>query len=385
MLNEVTYVKTAGKEIFLVGTAHISQESIALVEKTISEQSPDTVAVELDAQRYDSILNKKKWDETEIHKVIKEKKTYLFLMQLFLTNFQRKLGDQVGVKPGAEMLKAIEVANKKEIPLALIDRDIGITLKRAFKTMGLTEKLSLFYGFISGIFEKEEIDEDLMEKLKDNDIMNEMLEELSREIPSIKKVLIDERDTYLANSILAEKGEKIVAVVGAGHVTGIKKIIESDKRTGLKEISEVPKTKAAYKLIPYVFPLLFLAIVAWGFYTSGTQLTIELFKKWFLINGVLSGLGAAIALGHPLSILVALIAAPITSLNPTIAAGWFAGLTEAWIRKPRVKDFDNLFALNGITDYWKNGVTRILLVIIFANLGSMAGTFIALPYLATLL
>ncbi len=387
MLNEVTNISVEGKEIFLVGTAHVSRESVDLVGDVIELEKPDVVAVELDEQRYDSLVNKKKWDETEIYKVIRTGKTYLFLLQLLLTNFQRKIGDELGIKPGSEMLKAVELAKERNIKIALVDRDIRVTLKRAFNRMSLKEKFSLFYGFFSGFFEEEEIKGDIIEKLKDKDVMTEMMEELSREIPSIKDVLIDERDRYIANKIVNLEGERIVAVVGAGHVGGIKRIIESSagRVEDIRGLEEIPESRSMLKYAAYVIPLIFLALVGWGFYTSGAEFTMDILVKWFLITGGLSALGVVLALGHPLSVITAFLAAPFTSLNPTVAAGWFAGLTEAWVRKPRVKDFDNLFKLDRMRDYWGNGVTRILLVMVFANIGSSIGTFVALPYLAMLL
>ena len=386
MLNEVTKVSRDGKEIFLIGAAHVSMESVNLVREVIEEENPDIVAVELDKQRYDSLLNERKWDETEIHNVIRTGRIYLFLLQLLLTNFQRRIGDELGVKPGSEMLKAIELARERSIEIALVDRDIRITLKRAFKKMSLREKFKLFLGFLSGILEEEEINDEILERLKDKDIVTEMVEELSREMPSIKGVLIDERDRYIANKIINLEGEKIVAVVGAGHVDGIKKFIESKNgKKGIEDLEEIPKSGNWLRYIGYLIPVIFLSIVGWGFYTNGAELTIEMLYKWFLINGSLSALGVILALGHPLSVITAFLAAPFTSLNPTLAAGWFAGLTEMWIRRPRVKDFDGLFGLKRLRDYWENRVTRILLVIVFANIGSSIGTFIALPYLALLL
>jgi len=386
MLNEVTKVSRDGKEIFLIGAAHVSMESVNLVREVIEEENPDIVAVELDKQRYDSLLNERKWDETEIHNVIRTGRIYLFLLQLLLTNFQRRIGDELGVKPGSEMLKAIELARERSIEIALVDRDIRITLKRAFKKMSLREKFKLFLGFLSGILEEEEINDEILERLKDKDIVTEMVEELSREMPSIKGVLIDERDRYIANKIINLEGEKIVAVVGAGHVDGIKKFIESKNgKKGIDDLEEIPESGNWLRYTGYLIPVVFLSIVGWGFYTNGAELTIEMLYKWFLINGSLSALGVILALGHPLSVITAFLAAPFTSLNPTLAAGWFAGLTEMWIRRPRVKDFDGLFGLKRLRDYWENRVTRILLVIVFANIGSSIGTFIALPYLALLL
>jgi pheromone shutdown-related protein TraB len=385
MLNEVTRVSAAGKEILLVGTAHVSAESVELVRKTIDEETPDAVAVELDAQRYESLVNKKRWDETEIHRVLKEKKTQLFLLQILLSNFQRKIGDKLGSKPGAEMAAAVEEAKKMNVRVELVDRDIRTTLKRAFAKMSLKEKGKMLYGFVSGIFEEEQLEEGVLEKLKDDDVMTEMLNELSAEIPSIKEVLIDERDSYITEKILSAEGKKIVAVVGAGHVNGIKKRLEAGFRKDIGALELVPESGRFWKYFGYLIPALFLLIVAYGIYTNGANITAELLVRWFLITGLFAAIGAAAALAHPLSIAAAFVAAPFTTLHPALAAGWFSGLTEAWIRKPKVKDFDELYKLNGLGDYWRNGVTRILLVMAFTNLGATAGVVIGLPYLATFL
>jgi pheromone shutdown-related protein TraB len=390
MLNEITKVKVNGKEIILVGTAHVSKKSVELVKKSIEEEKPDLVAIELCKDRYKALVNKKKWDETEITKVIKSGKTHLFLLQLLLTNFQRKIGDELGIKPGSEMLKAIKIAKENKIPVKLVDRNVRITLKRAFNLMSLKEKFKLLFSFVSGIFSSEEIDEETIEKMKESDVLTEMMEDLGKEIPSIKKVVVDERDTYIASKILSSKKKKILAVVGAGHVSGIKKNLEnlenlSEEKDELKNLEKIPEKKSFLKYIWYLIPLVFIIILGWAFYTRGADLTLNLFTKWFLINGILAALGVLIALGHPLSILTAFLAAPFTSLHPAVAAGWFSGLVELWVRKPKVKDFEGLLKIDGITDLWRNGVTRILLVIAFANLGSSLGTFIALPYLASLL
>lgn len=383
MPDESIKVRVEGKEIILVGTAHVSRNSVELVKKTIEEEAPDAVAVELCEQRYDALVNKKKWDETEIHKVIKEGKTYLFLMQLLLANFQRKLGDKVGVKPGSEMIQAIDTAKEKNIKVGLVDRDIKITLRRAFNKISLREKLKLVYGFISGVLEEEEINEELIETLKEKDVLTEMMEELGREIPSIKEVLVDERNRYIADKIVGLEAEKIVAVVGAGHMEGIRGLLESNDfsekkvEKELRDLEEIPEGRSKLKYVGYLIPLLIIAIVFFGFTLKGDAFLWESIVKWVLINGSLAALGTAIALGHPFSIITAFIAAPITSLNPLLAAGWFAGAVEAKVRKPTVKDFEGLVRLNSLRDYFGNGVTRILLVIAFANIGSSLGTFLA--------
>ncbi len=394
MLNQVTKINIGGKEIFIIGTAHVSRESVDIVRETIEKENPEVVAVELCEQRQDAIVNHKRWEDTEITDVVKDGKAYLFLMQLLLANFQRQIGEEVGVKPGSEMIEAINIAREKNIRIALVDRDIKITLKRAFNSMSLGEKFKLFLGLFSGIFEKVKINEELIEKLKNKDVLSEMMEELSREIPSIKKVLVDERDAYIAGKIAGIDAKKVVAVVGAGHVEGIKEILmksdelrlsETERTNELRNLETVPEKKNRLKYIGYLIPLIFFAIVVWGFCTKGIDLTLSLLWNWFIIHGTLSALGVILALGHPLSIITAFFAAPFTSLNPAIAAGWFAGLVETYIRKPRVMDFEGLLRLNGLRDLWKNRVTRILLVVAFANIGSSIATVIALPYMASML
>jgi pheromone shutdown-related protein TraB len=308
-----------------------------------------------------------------------------------LTNFQIRIGDELGVKPGTEMLTAVNLAREKNIPIALVDRDIGISLKRALDQVSFKEKFKLLSTFISGFLANEEMEEDILEKLKDKDLVNELIQELGEEIPSFKRALIDERDRYIAYKIASLPGENIVAVIGAGHVNGIQRILESFppgpgwSKEEIKDLERIPEKRNFWKYIPYLIPAIFLLIISYGFYTHGFNLTIELLWKWFLINGSLSALGVILALGHPLSALTAFLAAPFTSLNPALAAGWFSGIVELWLRKPKVRDFEALLRLKSISDYWRNGITRILLVIAFANIGSSIATFIALPYLVSLL
>lgn len=381
---DVIELKADNRKIFLIGTAHVSKQSAELVRETIEKVKPDVVAVELCEQRKQALIDGKRWNETEITEVIRNEKTYLFLLQILLANFQRKIGDRVGVKPGLEMIEAIKIAKDKDIPIALIDRDIGITLKRAMSQISFIEKAKLILGFFSGIFD-DDIDEEAIERLKDKDIISEMMEELSKEIPSVKKVLIDERNEYLAQKILSLDAKKVVAVVGAGHVEGITEILKEPKDVDMKDLETVKKSRSMLKYLAYSIPAIFVAIVVWSLFRHNFTFTADILLKWFLINGSLSALGVILARGHPLTIISAFLAAPFTSLNPAIAAGWVAGLVELKVRKPRVMDFTGLLGLNGMRDYWKNRITKIFLVIVFANIGSSIGTFIALPYLASLI
>ncbi|MFH1126229.1 MAG: TraB/GumN family protein [Candidatus Altiarchaeota archaeon] len=377
-MTEVTTVEMPGKKVFIVGTAHVSDKSVDLVKETIEKENPDVVAVELCKQRHQSLMDGKKWDETEITEVIKSGRTHLFLIQLFLSNFQRKIGDKVDVKPGAEMKKAVEIAKEMGIKVELVDREVKVTLKRAFSLMTLTEKLKLGYDFIAGVLDNEEVDKELVEKLKKKDVLTGMLEEMGREIPSIKKVLVDERDEYIAYRIKEIDGKKIVAVVGAGHVDGIKKNLDKkvDVKDRLKTLEEVKEGGSSWKYLSWIIPLAFISLILIGFLMKDISFTRDMIIKLFVIQGTLAALGAAVALAHPLTIIATFISAPFALIHPFIAVGWISALVELKIRKPLVKDFKGLLQLNGIGDYWRNRVTRIFLIMILTNLFATAGTAI---------
>lgn len=369
-----------GKEIILIGTIHVSPESVQEVRETVEKENPHTVGVELCEKRYEILTKRKQWEEQEILKIIREGRTYLFLANLLLSNFQRKIGEEMGSEPGAEMVEAIKIANDYGLPVSLLDRDISVTLRRAWKAMGIREKLKLIYALTAGLF----VDvEDVAEELKNLDIVTELMEELAEQAPAAKKVLIDERDQYIASKILESEG-KIVAVVGAGHMEGLKNLLQQ-KAVSRSGLDEIPPGKKWFKYLGYTIPVVFAVIVIYAFFQKGVETTLHILWLWFIIVGSLSGLGALLALGHPLSVITAFFAAPFTALNPTLAAGWFAGLAEAYMRKPRVVDFEGLHNINGFRDFYGNRVTRTLLVIAFSNIGSMIGTLWAFPYILNIL
>ncbi len=372
------------REILLVGTAHISEESVKEVELVLESEKPDVVGVELDVSRFHQLKYGRRWSETNVGEIIRSGKTYLFLLNLLLAGMQRKIGASVGVKPGAEMLAAIRLAEKHSIPAVLLDRDVQVTMRRAFRLMGLGEKIRTGLEIISGFFgEKEPVTKELIEEMKGKDLMGKLMEELSEKAPTIKKVLVDERDEFIAQQILRSPGKKILAVVGAGHVEGIKRHLA--ERKNISCLLSVPKKRSTLKYVKYLVPGAFAAVIAYAFFVKGFALGIQVFALWFLINGSLSALGAAIARAHPFSVLAAFLAAPFTSLHPAIAAGWFAGMVEAKFSQPKVKDFEALGELNSFRDFGKNKVTKILLVTAYANVGSVIGTVIALPYIVALL
>ena len=378
--------------ILLIGTAHISKDSVKEVKDSIETFKPDIVAVELCNRRYEAITKKDNWENTPVTKLLKSNNAYLMLAQTFLSSIQRKLGKEYGVEPGSEMIAAIKEAKKHKTKVALVDRDISITLKRAWRKMGIREKFRLTWEFLKALigYDEEELEDLDLKKLMDQDVISTLMEEFGEIAPSISNVLIHERDEYIAKKIQEEsKNGKVLAVVGAGHLKGIKKKLEGGLiKTDLKKLEEVPKKRIRIsKIIGYLIPAVFIGLILWMVYSNGADAWGQIknvFIWWFLINGTLSAIGAAIARGHPLTIGTAFIAAPLTSLNPAIAAGWVAGYVEAKLRTPVVKDFKELSKIDSFKSFWNNRVIRLLMVVAFANLGSMIGTIVAFPYIASL-
>jgi pheromone shutdown-related protein TraB len=372
------------KTILLIGTAHISRESADLVASVIGEEKPDTVCVELCDSRYQAIRQKNKWQDTNIIKVIKEKKVFLLLSSLLLASFQKKIAKKLNIKPGGEMIKAIETGEAIGAKIYLADRDIRITLGRVWRVMGFWEKVKLLFQLVLSLGEIDEISENDIEKMKEQDVLESLLSDVGKSMPVMKKILIDERDRYIAHKIRSAPGEKIIAVVGAGHIPGVKTYWKTD--TDIKALETLPLKKKRSTLLKWILPTMVLALLIFGFFHGGTDAGAHMIKWWIIANGVLAGLGALIAFAHPLTILSSILAAPLTSINPMIAAGWVSGLVEAIARKPKVKDFENLPEdILSIKGFWKNKVTRILLVVVFTNIGSSLGTMVALPLMVKIL
>ena len=373
-----------GKKILLIGTAHISQSSVDEVNSVINQVNPDTVCIDLCSSRYQAMLAKDQWKNMDIFKVIREGKSFLLFANLIMTAFQKRLGSRLGVKPGSEMFEAANVAEKLNSELVLADRDVKITLQRTWRGMRFWGKMKVLGQLLASLFIREEISKEEIEKLKESDALSEAMKMLAEQSPEMKRILIDERDQYMAEKIRQSMGKLVVAVVGAGHVKGL--TAELENKHNLAELESVPPTCKAVTWLKWGIPALIIALIVYGFFTVDTDVSIEMIQRWFLINGTLSALGTAAAFGHPITIAVAFIAAPFTSLNPTIAAGWVAGLVEALLRKHQVRDFENLADdITHLRGFWQNNITRILLVVIFANLGSAIGTFAGGFAIATLL
>ncbi|MCK0473118.1 TraB/GumN family protein [Halalkalibacter sp. APA_J-10(15)] len=370
----ITRLTVNGKEIILVGTAHISKKSVEQVKEVIELERPDSVCVELDEQRYHSVMKGNSWKDMDVFKVIKEKKSTLLLMNLIVSSFQRRMAKQFGIKPGQEMIQGIESAKEVDAKLVLADRNIQITFARIWHGVGFWGRAKLLTQLVYSIFSKDEISEQELEKMKSKDMLNSMLTEFTETFPRLKVPLIDERDQYLAQKIKQAPGEKVVAVLGAAHVPGIKEEIRHDH--DIKTLMKRPPKSIAPKVIAWMIPILILSMIGYAFF-SNPEIGMNLTWSWILWNGTFAAIGAAIAFGHPLSILTAFLVAPISSLYPLLAAGWFSGLVEAIKRKPKVSDFesltDDVFTVKG---FWRNNVTRILLMVVLTNLGSTLGTII---------
>ncbi|WP_337969557.1 TraB/GumN family protein [Virgibacillus salexigens] len=370
----ITRMHINNKEYILIGTAHVSKHSAEQVKAVIEEERPGSVCIELDEQRYQSVKDGNSWKDMDIFKVIKDKKASLLLMNLAISSFQKKMAKQFGINPGQEMIQGMESAQAVDAELVLADRNIQITFARIWSSIGLKGKAILLAQVIASIFSRETISEEELERMKNQDTIHTILQEFTDSFPKLKKPLIDERDQYLAQKIKEASGDKIVAVLGAAHVPGIKEQIKQDH--DLHTLAEVPPKSNIPKIIGWSIPVLILAIIVYTF-MANPQAGWEQTLSWIIWNGSLSAIGALIAMGHPLTILTAFVVAPITSLNPLLAAGWFAGFVQAYIRRPHVRDFETLsedvFSVKG---FWKNKVTRVLLIIVLANLGSSLGTFI---------
>src|SRR3954451_770955 len=370
----VTRISLDGKEFVLIGTAHVSKHSAQQVKEVIEFERPDSVCIELDEQRYQSITDGDKWRDMDIFKVIKEKKATVLLINLALSSFQKRMANQLGINAGQEMIQGIESAKEVNANLVLADRNIQITFSRIWHNVGLWGKMQLLTQIIFSIFSNESISEEELEKMKSQDMLNSMLNEFTEHFPKLKTPLIDERDQYLSQKIKEAPGNKVVAVLGAAHVPGIKEEIK--RNHDLEAITKLPPKSKLPKIIGWAIPIIIIAMIVYTLYTNPTAGIQQMFS-WWLWHGGLSALGTAIAFGHPLAILTAFIAAPITALDPITAAGWFTGIVQAYFSKPNVRDFENLSNdITSVKGFWNNKVTRILLVVVLSNLGSSLGTFI---------
>jgi pheromone shutdown-related protein TraB len=376
---DVHIIKKDGREFIVVGTAHISRESADLVRQVIENETPDVVCVELDEKRLAALSEKNRWENLDLKSIIRQKQLSTLIVNLVLSSYQKKLGEKLGVNPGTELLEAVNTAREKNIPVELCDREARITLRRAWHSMSLWQKLKLVVGGFGGIFEKQELTEEKLTELRSKDVLSEMMEELGKAMPVLKKVIIDERDTYLAEKMIQSKGNKIVSVVGAGHAQGIIKALNNNDEVDLKEIEVIPKPSPVAKIIGWGIPAVIIGSILFIGYSKGLSEAGDNAVFWILANGIPSAFGALLALAHPITILSAFLAAPVTSLSPLIGAGYVAAFVQVYFQPPLVKDFQSVGNnAKQAKMWWKNRLLKVLLVFILASLGSVLGTWVGL-------
>lgn len=385
--SDITRIDLDGREVVLIGTAHISQASVDLVREAIIAEQPDTVCIELDSQRYQALRDRNRWESLNLFQVVRKGQVPFLLANLALSSFQKRMGLQTGVKPGAELAAAAETAEEQGLTVELVDRNIRTTLLRAWRKTGLWRKMQLLATLLASLFEKQEINEEELARLRETDTLSAMLEEMGELLPNVKKILVDERDTYMAEKIRRAPGQKLLAVVGAAHKPGILNAIRQDADPAIfAELDIIPAKPAISKLIPWLLPAIVVGLFVVGFFYGDQQAIADAAIAWILANGLLSAIGALLALGHPLTIVTAFVAAPITSLNPTIGAGMVTGLVQAFIASPTVRDLENVAEdLAHLRGWWSNRVTRVLLVFLFSSIGSAIGTIVAFRWLKDLL
>jgi pheromone shutdown-related protein TraB len=344
----------------------------------------DAIAVELCQARYEALTAERKWTDLDLYKILRQGKAGLVMANLALSAYQRRIAEQFGIEPGAEMRAASVAARENDLPLQLVDRDLATTLRRSYASVPWYKRIYLMAGLAVGMVSSEEIDEEAIEKLKEGDILESTFTEFAEQSPELYEALISERDRYMAARLREENtdssGRKVLVVIGAGHMEGLAKHLESGQEPAAAEREKLEAMPARARW-PRLIPWAIMVLVLFGFYlgfSRSPELGWQLVIIWVAINGGLAALGALIARAHPLTVLSAVIAAPLTSLNPTIAAGMVTGLVESWLRKPRVSDLENLrFDITTVRGWFRNPATRILLVFFLSNLGSAIGTWVA--------
>ena len=384
--SDIHRIEIDGKDIILVGTAHISQDSVDTVQRIIAEELPDTVCVELDRQRLQALRDKNRWESLNLIQVIKGGQAPFLLANLALAAFQKRMGLQTGVKPGAELSAAAAAAEAKGLRVELIDREIRTTLLRAWRKTGFWKRMHLVSTLIAGLFENQKLDEAELARLRQSDTLSAMLDEMGTILPTVKTILVDERDLYMAYQIRNAPGPRIVAVVGAAHIPGILRLLpQQTQPQTIAEISTIPEKQGISKAFSWLIPGLVIALLIGGFFFGDRQAFSEAAIGYILATGLLSALGTALAFGHPLTIVAAFIAAPVTILHPAIGIGMVTGPVQAFLVAPTVKDMervsDDLAHLRG---WWANRLTRVLLVFFFSSFGAVFGALIAFNWLKDL-
>lgn len=374
---DVIVLQLGEREILLVGTAHVSQESADLARDLIETESPDCVCVELDERRFQALASEQRFDALDVREVLRRNQLSTLIVNLVLASYQKQLGGQLGVQPGAELLAAARAAEALGARVELCDRDVRITLRRAWGSLSLWRKLQLLAAMLASLFDAPEMSEDDLRELRQQDVVTKMMDELGTEFPSLKRVLIDERDLYLAEKIRTAGGRRLIAVLGAGHLAGVRRTLANDEAVDVAALDELPPPSNLVKLVGWGVPVVIIGAIALIGARQGAAEAMDNALFWVLANGVPAMIGAAIALAHPITVAGAFVAAPITSLTPVIGAGYVAAFAQAYLRPPLVRELHTVMGdIRTPRAWWSNRLLRIFLVFFLTNLGSAIGTFV---------
>ena len=375
--SQVHFLEVDGREFILVGTAHVSRESAELVRRVIEQEKPDRVCVELDAQRYQALTQKQRWEALDIKEVIRKKQLSTLMVNLLLSAYQKKLGVKLGVMPGTELLEATRAAEENGIPVSLCDRDVRVTLRRAWRSTPFLKKTLLLSAILTSVFDEKEVTEEQIEDMLQGDVLSELMKELGEAMSALKRVLIDERDMFLTHKMRDSEGERIVAVVGAGHLDGIKKALAEHQTADLEAINTIPKVSPAWKWIGWGVPVAILGSIAYIGWSKGPAAAGDNALFWIFANGIPCAIGAVLALAHPLTIVAAFVSAPITSLTPVIGAAYVTAFVQAWVRPPVVKEFQTVGEdMSVVRKWWQNRLLRVFLAFLLPGIGSMFGSVV---------
>ncbi|GJL62762.1 MAG: conjugal transfer protein TraB [Nitrospirales bacterium] len=375
--DDVQVVSVSEKSIILIGTAHVSQESADLVRAVIEQERPDCVCVELDSRRFEVLAQPKRWESLDLKEIIRKNQLSTLMVNLVLASYQKRLGDQLGVMPGTEMLQATKTAEQYQIPVELCDRDVRITMRRAWRTTPFWRKSLLMSSLLFSVFDTTQVSEKEIRDLKKQDVLSDMMEELGKEVPTLKKVLIDERDLYLAKKIRDAKGERIVAVVGAGHMPGIQRTLKEQQPVNLEELDVIPPVSGAWKWVGWSIPAIIVGSIMYIGFQKGAMAAGENALFWVLANGIPSAVGAVLAFAHPLTIVTAFASAPFTSLTPVIGVGYVTAFVQAYVQPPLVREFQSVAEDIAVPKrWWHSRLLRVFLAFILPTIGSIIGTYV---------
>jgi pheromone shutdown-related protein TraB len=374
---DVRVVRAGDREFVVVGTAHVSRESVELVRRAIDELRPDAVAIELDPKRFEALSRPERFEALDLREVIRTRQLATLGLNLALAAYQRSLGVALGVKPGAELLEAARAAEQAGIPVALCDRDVRITLRRAWHALSFWQRMLLLTSFSAALFERAQLSEDDLRELRRTDVLSRLLAELGNAFPGLKLVLIDERDAYLAERIRETPGRRVVAVVGAGHLEGVVRALEREQRIDLAALSATPRPSRWTHVLGWGIPaLVVLSLFVIGL-RDGGAVAGENVAFFALATGLPSAAGTLLALGHPATVVSALLLAPLTALSPLIGIGHVTALVQSWVRPPFVRELSSaLDDLGSAAGLWRNRLLRVLLVFALSTLGGIVGTWV---------